>query len=405
MELDKAKDDKYDAVKATKWKDKIKNSSVEDEIKLLSKEEKVELKSYTIYDKIRLGNYIYDPVTQKTTYLGVNPSFAQATSSYEIEIVDTSIIDGGIVVYVRAWKDGIQVGFGADGTVEIERIRVFNPPVLIPDPNGLIVRSEYNEEFNVTIERKLTEDPEAAIQQSVGHTVSLIAKDGLSIIPGKIGNTTTTVNPDPSTTGTTADGFGTSGYGATMSIAHNTSTGDGFATEANTTQMYVRSLKNVSGYYLSRIGMTYDTSAVGSDTISSSTLSLYGDSWAYANTHSSTIEIVDFNPAANNDFQTTDFGNFSFTSFSSIAQASISQSAYNDFSLDSNGIANINGSGVTGFGVIFGTDLNVTEHSTGDNVMNFLPVDATGTATDPKLVIEHGAGGTPVPTLSLLGVG
>src|SRR3990167_1069334 len=37
-------------------------------------------------------------------------------------------------------------GFGADGSVEIERFRIYNPPILVDDPNGTIIR-EWTDEI------------------------------------------------------------------------------------------------------------------------------------------------------------------------------------------------------------------------------------------------------------------
>ena len=59
----------------------------------------------------------------------------------DIEIIgDIKEIDGGIELFAKAWKDGKQLGFGKDGSVEIERFRFFNPPFLVGDVNGDIVR-------------------------------------------------------------------------------------------------------------------------------------------------------------------------------------------------------------------------------------------------------------------------
>ena len=200
---------------------------------------------------------------------------------------------------------------------------------------------------------------------------------------------TLTVYPDPSTGATTCDGFTTSGYGATMLIAHNTATGDG-ANPAHATNMYIRALKNASGFYLSRVGMGFDTSALTAGvTISSAVLSLFGTSFAYANGSSTSATIVGYAPTTDNTMVTSDFGKFSYVSWASIALASLSQSAYNDFTLDANGIANINKTGITRIGCITEVDRAVTTIGTADNLFNFKPADTAGTSNDPKLVITY----------------
>jgi hypothetical protein len=224
-----------------------------------------------------------------------------------------------------------------------------------------------------------------------------------------IGMTTTTVYPDPSSGSTTVDGFITSGYRATMQLAHDVTTGDG----SNVTSPWPgsgypimqRALRNASGYYLGRCYFLFDTSAIDSgDTISSATLSLYGNSFSYSNASTSTYHIVASSPASNNTLATTDFDNISFTSFASIDYASMSQSSYNDFSLDSNGIANVTKAGISKFGSVNSLDLNVTSMTSGhDNIMSVAEADASGTSTDPKLVVIHTAGGaTFTPRVSFI---
>ena len=54
--------------------------------------------------------------------------------AYDIEVVSMEAIDGGVAVFARAWdKSGQQIGFGKQGTVDIERFLIYNPPILVPD--------------------------------------------------------------------------------------------------------------------------------------------------------------------------------------------------------------------------------------------------------------------------------
>ena len=94
---------------------------------------------------------------------------------------------------------------------------------------------------------------------------------------------TLTVYPDAGSGATTVDGFITSGYNATMSGCHGTTTGDGASTVSPYTPkvMLMRALHNGSGYYLGRIFLTFDTSAITSGaTISNAVLSLFGSTFA-----------------------------------------------------------------------------------------------------------------------------
>jgi hypothetical protein len=115
----------------------------------------------------------------------------------EIEIVDTNLIDGGIEVFARAWRDGSQIGFGADGTVDVERFRFFNPPILVPDEAGDIIQpASYDPILDFTTpERRLREDPEQALLISLAHTIKQVGKLGTTIKPNSIGRTTSTFYP------------------------------------------------------------------------------------------------------------------------------------------------------------------------------------------------------------------
>src|SRR3990167_995325 len=131
----------------------------------------------------------------------------------EIQALKTIEVDGqsGIEVTARAWKGTKQLGFGPDGSIEIERFRIFNPPILVDDPNGDVVR-EFTIKNPITGEvvlhqRKLREDPIEAIRQDLAHTISIVGKDNGRITKGIIGNTTTTVYPDANPETNTVDGY------------------------------------------------------------------------------------------------------------------------------------------------------------------------------------------------------
>jgi len=112
----------------------------------------------------------------------------------EVEIIgDIEEIEGGIQYFARAWKDGKPLGFGKDGTVEIERFRIYNPPILVDDANGDIIREWIDEDTDELVQRKLKYDPMEAIKQDLTHTISLVGLNGKDIIEGKVGNTTTTL--------------------------------------------------------------------------------------------------------------------------------------------------------------------------------------------------------------------
>src|SRR3990167_5280120 len=116
----------------------------------------------------------------------VKQNVKSSGADYDIEVVSMNPIDGGVEVFARVWNPGgTQIGFGKDGTVDIERFVVINPPILVPDPNGDITRISEFGNYN------LREDPKEAILQVLSHTV-LVKKQKFNdskIILNKIGNT------------------------------------------------------------------------------------------------------------------------------------------------------------------------------------------------------------------------
>lgn len=131
--------------------------------------------------------------------------YQDATYGLRIEIQSISKIEGGVEIFARAWRGSAQLGFGEDGSVEWERFRIFNPPILVDDPAGDIVR-EWTDDAGVLKQRTLREDPIAATREHLAHSISVIGKGGTGIIKGKRGNTTYVFCPDAHTESTSVDG-------------------------------------------------------------------------------------------------------------------------------------------------------------------------------------------------------
>ena len=120
--------------------------------------------------------------------------YQDPTYGLQIKVQSISKIEGGVEVFARAWREGQQLGFGTDGSVEIERFRIFNPPVLVPDPNGEIVR-----EWAVKKRKNLTSNDFVKTQpQHYGklgpHHIGC-RKKGDSIVKGKIGTPPLSLTP------------------------------------------------------------------------------------------------------------------------------------------------------------------------------------------------------------------
>ena len=142
---------------------------------------------------------------------------------------------------------------------------------------------------------------------------------------------------------------------------------------------------------LMRTIATFDTSSLSSSAnISAATCSPYGSSKT-AGLGAEVAHIVSATPASNAALVIADYSQLGATSFASIAYAAWSDVAYNAFSLDANGIANISKTSISKFGFRGEWDLN--NSFTGvwvDSAASYIvavDADTAGTASDPKLVV------------------
>jgi RHS repeat-associated protein len=329
---------------------------------------------------------------------------------YDIEIVRIESIKGGVQAFARVWrKDGTQVGFGTDGSVDMERFRIFNPPVLVPDQQGLIVQTWVDQEGKEQ-SRTLREDPREALLQVIEHNLSVMKNiyGPEKIVRDKVGRTTTTFYP---------------AAGATSPVDGNTSLnynyGSGSETNFNTIvnrddALYASATltaANIAGFYggqnnwgdIYRGFFLFDTSAIGTDTVSSATISIYGyGKNDESPTVSPDINIYSSNPASTNNVVTGDHDQVGTTTMSSsISYSSWSTSGYNNFALNSTGIANINKTGISKFGTANDNYDTANRISSGaadpsyvantrHNIQGYF-ADQTGTTQDPELIVETSA--------------
>lgn len=327
----------------------------------------------------------------------------------EIEIVNTEPIEGGIQVFARAWNNGVQIGFGPDGSVDIERFRIFNPPILVPDVNGDIIREWIDEKTGETKSRTLREDPTHAILETLLQTIKSIAKfSDTNIIPGKIGNTTSTFYPSldgfaryltPDTTfagAIAANGNSSNSAAATLEFVRISTGASSTAFDLNARTFYV-----------------FDTSAIpDGDTISSATFSVY--SYAKANEFTAVPDMTIAGATlasdaaiANSDYEGTASNTTKYTD-TDISYASWVTAAYNNFALNATGIAAISKTGNTRIGGRntadgFGGTTPTAAAGGREYQVDTYSVDQTGTSTDPTLVVEHAAAGaTFIPYVSFI---
>jgi len=228
--------------------------------------------------------------------------------------------------------------------------------------------------------------------------------------------TVSTFYPDDTWGNTTADGIvlcnACEGTSATFSTVRDSSLGAAVYATAPTTLSDIAAWNVTDRYYrITRMISTYDTSAIGADTISAAISSYYGSGSSSTITGESVV-ISDATPASNNAFVAADYTvtNWSTTELSAsrIATGSWNTSAYNDFTLDASGISNIDGSGITKMGLRMSSDFDNTAPSWASfgsaSVAGFYASE-TGTDKDPKLVVTHVAPGPAFASLNGVATG
>lgn len=317
-------------------------------------------------------------------------------NEYEIEIVDFNAIEGGIEVFARAWKNGVQLGFGKDGTIDIERFRIFNPPVLVDDPLGDIVITSTNELTGEVSVRTLREDPLLAIQESLTQIIERVGKTGTNIVVGSRGNTTSTFYSGA------GDGY-VRNNNANFATCRAATSGTS-ATYTNVNDP-VQTVLYAGTYYIDRGFVPIDTSALpDSDTISSATLDITPQSVVGLG-HS--LNVYGASQASDTTLAVGDFDEVGSTEFAT--NISVTTTAVKTFTLNASGIAAISMTGYTKFSLRdYVYDAGNTAPP-GNNGASYYFSEQTGTTSDPKLVVVHSAGAsftpTPMNTLSLMGVG
>lgn len=113
----------------------------------------------------------------------LNPIGQYERNGYQIEILSVTKrpINNVLQVVVKASKDGNKIGFSRAGTVELERFNIYNPPILVDDPNGTIGQVIGDEKTGTHI-RKLKEDPVEALKQVVAETILEVGHN----VPGRV---------------------------------------------------------------------------------------------------------------------------------------------------------------------------------------------------------------------------
>ncbi len=321
--------------------------------------------------------------------------------AYFIEVQRMDPIEGGVQVFARAWDANDRpIGFGDDGTVEIERFRFFNPRILVPDgtKRRVVDEGRANQSHEVN---NYKEDLKLALQSELAHAISIAGKSGDFIVSGKIGNTTDTYYPDADPETSSVDGqvVSDSANGTWASI-HDGTTGYAAYPSGQGTAAYISADTGTNGWDgLSRTFLLFDTAnlpdtnTVSSATLSGKTIAKNNQSW------STTYNIYSSNPASNSDLVTADFDEVGTTPFSTaVAYASFANDSWNDWTLNASGISAVSKTGVSKFSFREATydvaNTAPTWVSGGfERIVLYSTESSAGTSDDSKLVVVHSAGG------------
>jgi hypothetical protein len=217
------------------------------------------------------------------------------------------------------------------------------------------------------------------------------------------GGATTTVYPDPHPEDTTVDGRVAYNASAVSWSTIVAASGNWTSDSANPDYtIYIQSPASGTDTWeaLTRAIYLFDTSDIGDDDqLDSAVMSLYGSSKSDSPAIAPTMNVYASTPASNDALVNADYGQIGTTELSNdITFANWSTSGYNPFTLS--GSASVPFDGITKLAVRDSAHDAATPSapSWASNVataMHSYKAEASGTSTDPKLVIVHTSPFTP----------
>lgn len=319
----------------------------------------------------------------------------------QIQIFDVQKIEDGVQVFVQAWnEDGSTLGFGKDGTIETERIVIKNPPILVPDPAGDIVRTSTDPDGNVR-ETRFREDPELALKQVVTHVVSKVGSEGTTIEKGTVGNTTYTDYP-------TMDGYVArqTSSDTTWTLARDTADGTGASTADAAVYTFAEQRTVPTRFEVSRAFYIFDTSDIpDTDNIDSGTFTAYSEG---DDINIAAYGLIQTSPASDSSLAVGDYDAMTINSpdegAARVTPSGTSGTA-NTWTLNATGLSWINKTGNTRLGLRHARDIDNSAPSARTYWATYM-VDVVGTSLDPVLVVETSPGAPaettvyPVTTMS-----
>lgn len=302
---------------------------------------------------------------------GDHAGYVESDDGWRVEIQQAVIGGRGVEAFVRAWYNDRPVGFGADGSVEIERMFIPHCPLLRMVDDGPILRRGC---YYVL-------DHDENMRQIFLRNARLVGKLDTKIIPRKRGNTTFTFYSD------SADGEVESDD-ATYSLAR---AGTGaFLFETTTGNINVG---QNAGYELHQAFIQFDTSSLSGLTISSADLSLRGVNDFSTNDDTIEARRHDWGPAVTTADWVAGASLSGKTLLASRSTSGWSTSGFNDFTSDGNFITNLNTTGTTGI-ILHGQKQRTNSAPTDSEYVSFRGQDVVGDSQAPVLTVVASSGNT-----------
>ena len=316
-----------------------------------------------------------------------------------IQIVEMVPINGGVEVFARAWDStGKQYGFGKDGSVDLERFRIINPPIMVPDGTKTSFTNEFGQSH---LRNNFKEDVQEAMLQSLGHTILVKQQKffNSNIITGKRGDTTTTAYPDAGSPGTTSvDGYVGHNSGANISWTTLVNAAGNVVDAVSTNSLCAFTQASAdSGLYnqIRRCITLFDTSSIpDNEAADSGTYSGYVEAKDDVTDMNTTVVAFKTTTAANTTLAAGDYSSSklgALVSDTATDITSLTTGAYNDWPLNAAGKTNVSVTGITKMGWTTAQDQADSAptwqaNSTTDATISM--ADTAGTTQDPKLVVE-----------------
>ena len=224
------------------------------------------------------------------------------------------------------------------------------------------------------------------------------------ILPFSASALTMTFYPDPHPESTTVDGYARQGYGAGSGVVWATiqpAAGNlAFDSDALIYFAHIAGDTNSPNWrIIGRSIFLFDTSVIGTDSISAATLSLYGNAEADPASWGIDINIYSSAPATDTAVVAGDYDSLGITAYcdTSLTLATFSTIAYNDFAFNAAGIAAISKTGISKFGAreaIHDAGNSEPAHSNSESYFYGYMADQANTTYDPKLVVTYTAAST-----------